>query len=141
MPPTTDGPWYRQGLRFQCTQCGLCCSGEPGYVWVDQDEIDGMAAAMEMTPGQFERQFVRRVGRQLSLKEYPDGDCILLDPENRTCMVYQARPTQCRTWPFWDSNLENKGAWKETCDACPGAGSGPLYTLEQIEIERRKKSV
>ena len=28
--------WYSEGLRFECTQCGACCSGEPGYVWVDE---------------------------------------------------------------------------------------------------------
>lgn len=100
-----------------------------------------MAEVMDMSPQQFEHQFVRKVGRDRSLKEYPDGDCILLDPENRTCMVYAARPTQCRTWPFWDSNLETKRAWKETCDVCPGAGTGQLYTLDQIEVERKKKSV
>ena len=26
-------PWYRDGLRFQCTQCGNCCTGDPGVVW------------------------------------------------------------------------------------------------------------
>lgn len=100
-----------------------------------------MADAMEMQRDEFEKQFVRKVGRDKSLKEYPDGDCILLDPEKRTCMVYAVRPTQCRTWPFWDSNLQSKRAWKETCDVCPGAGTGTLYTLDHIEIERKKKSV
>jgi hypothetical protein len=134
-------PWYRDGLRFQCTQCGQCCSGEPGFVWVEQEEIDAMAAVLDLSPEEFEARFVRRVGRDRSLKEYPDGDCILLDPQRRTCLVYAARPTQCRTWPFWDSNLESKRAWEETCQVCPGAGTGPVYSLDQIEIERKKKKV
>ena len=134
-------PWYADGLRFECTQCGACCSGEPGYVWVDDAEILGMADQMEMTIGQFEDQFVRQVGPDKSLKEYSNGDCILLDPESRKCSVYKARPLQCRTWPFWDSTLQRKKDWKETCEACPGAGKGKLYTLEQIEGQRLKKSV
>ena len=45
------------------------------------------------------------------------------------------------TWPFWDSNLKKRKDWKETCEICPGAGTGKLYSLEQIETERTKKSV
>ena len=105
-------PWYRDGLRFECTQCGACCSGEPGYVWVEEDEIEAMADDMGLEVDAFERKFVRQVGEAKSLIEYPDGDCILLDPRTRKCTVYKARPIQCRTWPFWDSNLENKKAWK-----------------------------
>lgn len=141
MGKKTSKPWYREGLQFECTQCGLCCSGEPGYVWVDAEEIQAMADAMDLSVDDFESKFIRKVGTDKSLKEYPDGDCILLDPENRTCLVYAARPTQCRTWPFWDSNLESKKAWKETCDECPGAGKGQLYTFEQIESQRKAKSV
>lgn len=134
-------PWYREGLKFECTQCGLCCSGEPGYVWVEPDEIQAMADEMGRSVESFEADFVRKVGTQKSLREYPDGDCILLDPENRTCLVYAARPLQCRTWPFWDSNLESKKAWKETCEECPGAGKGKLYSFDEIEVQRTEKSV
>ncbi len=134
-------PWYEDGLRFECTQCGACCSGEPGYVWVSTEEITAMADEMQMTVDAFEHKFVRQVGTQQSLVEYPDGDCILLDPDTRKCSVYAARPVQCRTWPFWDSNLNKPKEWKETCEICPGAGEGKLYTFDQIEVQRKKKSV
>ena len=138
---TNDEPWYADGLRFTCTQCGDCCSGEPGYVWVDQSEIDAMASVMGIEVEEFEHKFVRQVGVDRSLVEYPDGDCILLDPQTRRCTVYEARPIQCRTWPFWDSNLNRKRDWKETCEVCPGAGHGRLYSLDEIESARGKKSV
>jgi Fe-S-cluster containining protein len=134
-------PWYVDGLQFECTQCGACCSGEPGYVWVNQAEIDAMANEMGLDVGAFEAKFIREVGKAKSLIEYPDGDCILLDPRTRKCTVYGARPIQCRTWPFWDSNLKKRKDWKETCDVCPGAGTGQLYTFEQIETARKEKSV
>ena len=134
-------PWYSEGLRFECTQCGACCSGDPGYVWVDQTEIEGMAADLGLELDAFERKFVRKVGPDRSLLEYDNGDCILLDPVSRKCTVYESRPIQCRTWPFWDSTLEKKRDWKETCEVCPGAGKGKLYTFEQIEIQRTRKSV
>ena len=38
-----DDPWYRDGLAFTCTRCGACCTGAPGYVWVDADEIAALA--------------------------------------------------------------------------------------------------
>ena len=134
-------PWYREGLRFECTQCGQCCSGEPGYVFVDQAEIAAMAEQMGLPVDEFEYRFVRQVDGDRSLKEYPDGDCILLDPQTRRCTVYQSRPIQCRTWPFWDSTLQRPQDWKEACEACPGAGKGRLYTLDEIEVARREKSV
>ena len=139
--PGKGAPWYADGLRFTCTQCGDCCSGEPGYVWVERDEIESMADALSMDTETFERKFVRQVGPDKSLIEYANGDCILLDPETRRCTVYAARPIQCRTWPFWDSNLKSKKAWKETCKVCPGSGVGQLYTFEQIEAARKQKSV
>ena len=135
------GPWYRDGLKFECTQCGACCSGEPGYVWVDEDEIQAMADEMGLEVAAFTLKFIRQVGDGQSLIEYPDGDCILLDPVTRKCKVYEGRPVQCRTWPFWDSTLEKKKDWKETCEVCPGAGKGRLYTLEEIETQRKRKSV
>lgn len=98
-----------------------------------------MADALEMEIESFRSKFLRRVGERYSLVEYPDGDCILLDPETRGCLVYQSRPLQCRTWPFWGSNLESKRAWRDTCRVCPGAGVGKLYSLEQIEIARKTK--
>lgn len=134
-------PWYFEGLKFECTQCGGCCSGEPGFVWVNSDEVRALANAMNMDEDQFRDKFVRRIGSRSSLREYPDGDCIFLDPQTRGCLVYEARPTQCRTWPFWSSNLKSKTDWEQTCENCPGAGRGKLYSLEQIETARKKKRV
>ena len=140
-PDNKKKPWYSEGLQFTCTQCGECCSGEPGYVWVDQSEIDAMAVQLQMTSEAFEKRFTRAVGTDRSLVEYPDGDCILLDPTTRKCSVYQSRPIQCRTWPFWDSNLKTKKDWKETYEICPGAGTGRVHSFEDIERARKEKSV
>ena len=134
-------PWYQDGLRFTCTQCGHCCSGAPGYVWVSEQEVLAMAAAMQLDEAAFRDKFVRRVGMRESLIEYSDGDCIFLDPQSRGCMLYEARPIQCRTWPFWDSNLESPAEWERTCEVCPGAGEGKLYSLSQIESARKKSEV
>ncbi|MCC7338538.1 MAG: YkgJ family cysteine cluster protein [Pirellulaceae bacterium] len=133
--------WYQEGLRFECTQCGGCCSGDPGVVWVNAEEVTALAESMQLDEEAFRRKFVRKVGTRFSLVEYPDGDCIFLDPKTRGCLVYSARPVQCRTWPFWSSNVKSPQAWEETCKVCPGAGNGKLYSIEQIESARQQKRV
>jgi uncharacterized protein len=133
-----NGVWYADGLRFRCTQCGDCCTGSEGYVWVNQQEVDSLAAACGMTAEDFERKHVRRVGIRRSLKERANGDCVLLDAKTRRCTVYDVRPRQCRTWPFWDSNLRSPRAWAEAAEACPGCNKGDLVPLEQI-VEQAAK--
>src|SRR5262245_4802554 len=101
-----EQPWYQDGLRFRCTQCGNCCTGAPGYVWVNQQEIEALAAAIgEADLAAFEAKYVRKVGARKSLKEFRNGDCVFFDGQTRRCTVYGQRPRQCRTWPFWDSNV------------------------------------
>lgn len=133
-----DKPWYENGLRFQCTQCGDCCTGAPGFVWVNSEEIAALATKLGFKDvDEFERLYVRKVGIRKSLKEFPNGDCVFFDGESRKCTVYEARPRQCRTWPFWDSNLRTPEEWTRTCEVCPGSGKGKLYQLEQIETQRQ----
>jgi uncharacterized protein len=132
----SDLPWYKDGLRFTCTQCGDCCTGAPGHVWVNSEEITALAKLLQLDVEQFEDQFVRRVGARKSLKEFPGGDCVFFDGRTRKCTVYDARPAQCRTWPFWDSNLKSPADWKHTCSVCPGSGKGQLHDLSEIEDRR-----
>jgi Fe-S-cluster containining protein len=126
-------PWYKDGLRFKCTACGDCCTGAPGYVWVNQAEIDAMAERLGMEVAAFEKKYVRQIGVRRSLVEYKNGDCVFFDNKSRKCQIYEQRPRQCRTWPFWNSNLRSPEAWAETCEVCPGSGKGKLYQLEHIQ--------
>jgi hypothetical protein len=135
-PNDPSKPWLHEGLRFSCTQCGDCCSGGEGYVWVVKDEVAAMAELAGLSIAEFERRYVRNVGVRRSLKERPGGDCVLLDPTTRKCTVYTGRPRQCRTWPFWDSAVRSPEAWAKTCEECPGAGVGKLYSLETIDAQR-----
>ena len=132
-----DLPWYRDGLRFTCTQCGDCCTGAPGHVWITNEEIAAMAAVLGMEEAAFEDAYVRQVGARKSLTERTGGDCVLLDATSRHCTVYSARPRQCRTWPFWDSNLKTPADWRQTCEVCPGSGQGTLHSLDEIESQRK----
>lgn len=126
-------PWYHEGLSFECTGCGDCCTGDPGYVWVNRDEIKALARHVGMSVRDFENLCLVKIGTRWSIKELPGGDCIFFDRIRRGCRVYDLRPTQCRTWPFWKSNLKTIKDWEETCRVCPGCGRNQLYTLEEIE--------
>ena len=126
--------WHEDGLRFSCTQCGECCTGAPGFVWVTQAEVARLAAHLAIPVADFGRRYLRRVGSRYSLREEPNGDCVFY---KRGCTVYPARPTQCRTFPFWPEHLRSRSAWDEAAGACPGMNSGRLYSAEEISRIRR----
>jgi uncharacterized protein len=124
-------PWYENGLQFSCTQCGKCCTGEAGYVWVNNAEIEAIADHLGEPVEQFRDRHTRPVGVRRSLREKPNGDCVFYD-RAAGCTVYPARPRQCRTWPFWASNVKTPDAWQHTCEICPGSGQGDLISAEEI---------
>ncbi len=134
--------WYAGGLRFTCTQCGRCCTGAPGYVWVTREEIRGIAAFLERDDGWLPDHLLRRVGFRYSLAERPGGDCVFLVSQGGTrgCAIYSVRPLQCRTWPFWTINLKSPAAWAEAAETCPGMNNGRHHDYIQIETLRTKKS-
>ena len=131
-------PWYQDGLRFRCTQCGDCCTGEPGFVWVNDAEIEAIAATIGEPAEQVRAVYTRTANGKRTLRERENGDCVLLGPDRR-CSVYEVRPRQCRTWPFWESNLATPADWEHTCRVCPGSGTGDLIPVE--EITRRLKVI
>lgn len=126
-----DEPWYQGGLRFRCTRCGNCCTGAPGFVWVTEDEVEAIAQHRGETAAETQALFTRLVGRRRSLKERDNGDCVFYD-RAQGCTIYPVRPRQCRTWPFWESNVVTKETWQRTCEVCPGAGQGELISAEEI---------
>ena len=132
-------PWYRDGLHFRCTRCGNCCTGAPGYVWVNDAEIASIAEFRGESVAEVLGLYTRKVGRgERSLREKPSGDCIFYE-QGKGCTIYPVRPRQCRTWPFWDSTVATPQDWERTCEVCPGAGQGELITAE--EITRRIKVI
>jgi Fe-S-cluster containining protein len=68
----------------------------------------------------FSKQYVRQVQGRLSLQERViNGEhfCCFFDPIDCQCTIYQSRPKQCRTFPFWD---KFKKAPQALLDECPG---------------------
>jgi Fe-S-cluster containining protein len=108
-------------------------------VWVNRDEIAAMADEIGAADiADFERQYIRKIGIRKSLTEFPNGDCVFYDEATRRCKVYAARPRQCRTWPFWDSNLRTPADWQRTCEECPGSGKGRTHQIAEINRQRAR---
>ena len=131
-------PWYQDGLRFECTRCGKCCSGFPGFVWINDDELQAIAEFRGESREEVIGLYARYVNGKRSLREKLNHDCVFYDSADG-CTNYPVRPRQCRTWPFWESSVVTPEAWEETQGRCPGAGHGPLIPVD--EITRRIKVV
>ena len=129
--PDGELPWYADGLRFQCTRCGKCCTGEPGFVWVSDDELVQIAQFRGDPVSEFEAVYTRRAKGRRTLRERANGDCVFWD-RARGCTIYAVRPAQCRTWPFWESNVKTPDDWQRTTEVCPGSGTGDLIPVEEI---------
>lgn len=123
--------WYKNGLSFECAGCGDCCRGTPGYVWVTLEEAERIARHLAMPLGEFETTCLRHVMGRMSLLEKPNGDCIFWE-RDAGCRVYDLRPLQCRTFPFWKQNIKNPSAWDRLASGCPGIGRGRLYCEKEI---------
>lgn len=132
---TSSLPWYKQGLHFQCTECGKCCTGSPGFVWVTEEEIQAMAASLNISSELFKRKYIRRRDNRYALVEKKVGenqfDCIFL--KDKKCEVYQNRPKQCRTYPWWKENLTTEESWRLAAEQCEGiCDKAPLVPYSQI---------
>lgn len=123
--------WFKDGLRFECTRCGACCTGSEGFVWVNDAEVAALATRLGITEGEFRKSYTRRAQGKTTLIEREGGDCIFWQ-KSKGCTVYEDRPRQCRTWPFWNSNIHSESDWEYTTEICPGAGKGQLFTVEEI---------
>ena len=135
----TENPWYASGLRFKCTECGQCCTGAPGYIWITDEEAKTISDHLAISLDEFFANYTYTVGSRRSLKELPDRnyDCIFLN--GKKCQIYSLRPKQCRTFPWWLQNLESEEEWKETAKHCEGIDhpDAPLISLDSIRKNLR----
>lgn len=127
-------PFYEDGLKFQCQGSGNCCTshGEFGFVFLTLEDRRRFAKHLNISTAAFTRQYCDIKDGVWHLKEDPkQPDCMFL--KNKRCSTYEARPTQCRTWPFWPEVMNPKSWKKEVASFCPGIGKGKLWSKEEIE--------
>lgn len=91
-----------------------------------------MAASMGLAVGEFRYRFTLRDEDGWVELDFPGGRCVFLDPATKLCQVYEARPTQCRTFPFWPELLR-AGRWSaEARRICEGVGEGREVPADEV---------
>ena len=129
--------FYKDGLRFSCKRCSFCCTGFPGVVLLSEDDLRRLADWAGLSDEQFTLAYCRWIEndegtKYLSLRERQNCECIFWKDG---CEAYEARPVQCRTYPFWTNVMESLESWSKECGDCPGMNQGNLHTADEIEEE------
>jgi hypothetical protein len=133
--------FYQGGLRFECQGEGKCCKtrGKYGYVYLSFNDRRRLAAHFGISTALFTTRYTEKEDGLYQLK-YKDKDCPFL--QDNKCAVYDSRPWQCRTWPFWPENMSTSVWEREVASYCPGIGKGRVYSPEEIEeIISKKRDV
>lgn len=112
-----------------------CCSTEPGYVFLSENDIERLMHYFSLDRETFINTYTRLVDYSsyylVSLKEKKNYDCEFLTQSG--CSVYEARPEQCRTYPFWANIMESRETWDNEKNYCRGIGKGRKIPSKEIE--------
>ncbi len=102
-----------------CSTCqGRCCTGESGYIYVTKSEIERISELLELEVVDFVNNYLFKKGYKYSIKENKFGDsheCIFYNRDTNGCNIYEARPLQCKTFPFWDYYKKRVNELKLEC--------------------------
>jgi uncharacterized protein len=69
--------------------------------------------------------------KQISLAEKPNMDCVFWI--DGACSIYEHRPLQCRSFPFWAPFLGSRQDWDALESMCPGVNVGEIHSAEEID--------
>lgn len=129
-----DANFYHDGLRFHCTRCSMCCRFDTGYVFLSDADLRRMAEGLEEPIETVAETYCRRVQlgpvSRLSLREQSNKDCVFW--VGGECSIYEHRPLQCRSYPFWPAHLGSRREWDELVRECPGVNIGRVHTAAEI---------
>ncbi|TVR69780.1 MAG: YkgJ family cysteine cluster protein [Spirochaetaceae bacterium] len=127
--------------RFHCTQCSRCCRFEEGFVFLTPGDLKGLSRRLVREEAEVIEKFCRWVPMggavQLSLREKNNRDCIFWTDGG--CSVYEARPVQCRTYPFWRHIVDEEGGWEREAATCPGIGVGEAWGERKVQALLRAR--
>ena len=126
---------YEDGIRFECQGSGKCCVSRKsyGFVYLSNKDLKKFSKYFKLSTKKFKEKYCQITDGLVHLIEKSElgGNCIFL--KDKKCSVYNNRPSQCRTWPFWNENMNAK-VWNEDISInCPGVGKGIIIKYETIE--------
>ena len=139
----TKSPFWIEGLQFACTGCGKCCRND-GEVWLDSDEFVSLCDHLQLDCNEVIDKYADSVmNGWVKLKNKVSSEmnsvkggnivgdsCIFLDDDGKKCTIYEARPIQCRTYPYWPRLLANISEWENEA-VVPDSESGKHWTPEE----------
>ncbi len=132
-------PWWMSGVPFACQpNCGKCCDEPGGIVYLRPEDAETLAAHHEM---EVENWLARDCHQTLDGRWILNSDpyteiCIYLDEEKK-CTVYQSRPSQCKSFPFWAENVRSQRSWEKTVNNCPGLESEEAFIIDGNTIRKK----
>lgn len=130
-----DDCFYNDGLKFSCTRCSGCCRHDPGFVFLSENDLLELLKATGLAREAFIDKYCKKAALngsvRLSLLEKQNYDCIFW--EDGGCTVYEHRPFQCRSFPFWSENLTSNVQWLALRSYCPGIDRGALHGRAEID--------
>ncbi len=129
-------PWFSEGLRFKCTGCGQCCTGSPGYVYLSSVDLERLSTHFNLSQEEFTRKYARYVdGQYALLEDSKNYDCVFY--KDKKCTVYESRPTQCRTFPWWVYHLREPSDWEAAASRCEGINHPDAPLVPSLHIQEQ----
>jgi Fe-S-cluster containining protein len=137
--PLPKNKWWSSlsSMPFDCTSCGKCCKTK-GSVWMSPTETLHAARFLTMSTEAFIYQYASHTlaGDDdnehevwIQIKNDPTGTaCVFL--ENNQCRIYEARPVQCSSYPFWSHLMKSEAAWDDEVRFTDENDSGPYWTRD-----------
>ncbi|MFW9946995.1 MAG: YkgJ family cysteine cluster protein [Candidatus Odinarchaeota archaeon] len=155
--------FLEHGIEFSCQMCGDCCRGfKEGEVYLYKEDIVRLATHLglkgEKGLRSFTKQYLKVIKdtffwkspeetkgktykfHTLGFKFTGDDEHCHFLIDNR-CTVHEARPFQCRCFPFWKMMVTNKKNLVRYSKKCPGLRllKGKFYTRSEILEWARKE--
>tara|TARA_B100001996_G_C18635031_1_gene583359 strand:- start:411 stop:866 length:456 start_codon:yes stop_codon:yes gene_type:complete len=132
-------PWWMKGVPFSCqADCGKCCDEPGGIVYLRPEDANILSNHHRLAMDEWlERDCRQTIDGRFVLKSDPITDiCIYLSADKK-CTVYESRPVQCKSYPFWPENLRSERSWKRTIEECPGLYSEDAITIDGDTIKAK----
>ena len=127
---TKPPAWFDEGISFECTACGRCCT-RTGLVLFEDEDVARISAHLELAPEVFRARFLTYDEGLWFVDVHEGLPCVFLDEQSK-CTVHEVKPIQCSSYPFWPELFESRDAWLSERPHCEGIGQGRRYTRDEI---------
>ncbi|HOJ49469.1 MAG TPA: YkgJ family cysteine cluster protein [Spirochaetota bacterium] len=125
-------------FSFDCQNCGNCCRKDTGFVLLLEKDILRICEKINISKKEFIEKYTKRDDIFLSLKEKDNLDCIFWDETTyfKGCKIYEIKPYQCTSYPYWVSVFKNRERFEKTIKNCPGFFKGNKILKKEDILEK-----